>query len=351
MLHNWHMAAHSSQTTRILFLDYSKAFDLVDHRVLLHKFKSLGLSHIPLAWLHSYLSNQKQRVKLGTEISDWVTMNGAMPQGSWLGPLCFVIYIQDMPDFKSMLTHKLYIDHTTISQAVPRGKSDEIQAALSTVNSWSTTNHMRINVKKTKEMLIDFKLKPYEPVPLYLDNTPIERVETFKLLGIWISRDLTWNTHIDKLVAKCNQRLYLLKQLKRSGLPEKELVLYYQSVIRSVTEYGCKAWHAGLSNELHEDVEKVQRRALRIISPGEEYQAALKKQNLTELKDRREKLCKKLYRRMQAPLHKLHSLLPPHKTHRYETSTAHHRILPVSKIKNNRLKSDFIINALLNQQD
>lgn len=350
MLHKWHLAAHASKATRILFLDYSKAFDLVDHRCLLHKFKSLGLSPVPLAWLHNYLTNRRQRVKLGMEVSDWASMNGAMPQGSWLGPLCFVIYIQDMPVFQNLFTHK-YIDDTTISQSVPKGKADELQSALSTINNWSISNHMKINIKKTKEMLIDFKLKPYKPEVLHLDNSLIERVDTFKLLGVWISRDLTWHTQVDKMVAKCNQRLYLLKQLKRSGLQDKELLMYYQSVIRSVTEYACEVWHAGLTKELSEDIEKIQKRALRIISPSLEYQDALAEFHLAELKTRREQLCKKLFNRMQAPSHKLHNILPPRKSHRYETSTSHHRVLPVAKIKNNRLKSDFLIDALLNHQD
>ena len=83
--HHWHIAIHDRDDVRVLLLDYSKAFDLVDHNILVEKFASLGIHEILLRWLHAFLSDRQQRVKLGQDVSDWLSMQAAMPQGSYLG--------------------------------------------------------------------------------------------------------------------------------------------------------------------------------------------------------------------------------------------------------------------------
>ena len=106
MLHHWHSAVHSGQSVRILLLDYSKAFDLVDHNLLIKKFEHLGTPPVLLRWLCAFLADRKQRVKIGQEVSEWLSLKGAMPQGSWLGPLAFVVFISDMPLEIPWLSHK-----------------------------------------------------------------------------------------------------------------------------------------------------------------------------------------------------------------------------------------------------
>ena len=93
MLHHWHSMIHSGESVRILFLDYSKAFDLVDHTLLIDKFHRLGVPEILTRWLSGFLRDRRQRVKLGQDVSEWLTLKGGMPQGSWLGPLCFILFI------------------------------------------------------------------------------------------------------------------------------------------------------------------------------------------------------------------------------------------------------------------
>ena len=129
-----------------------------------------------------------------------------MPQGSILGQLCFIIYISDMPTFDNMKIHK-FIDDTTISQAASTKDSDKIHLALQSINTWSERNHMELNGRKTKEMFIDFRRKIFEPDPLLINGNLIECVEHFKILGVLVSKDLSWNEHVDRMISKCGQRL------------------------------------------------------------------------------------------------------------------------------------------------
>ena len=121
-------------------------------------------------------------------------------------------------------------------------------------------------------------------------SSVIERVVTYKLLGVYISEDLSWNVHIEYIVKKANKRLYALRALKKSGLTIKQLVQVYCSIIRSVLEYACPVW-AALPKYLDDAIESVQKRALRIILPNCHYDEALIKSDITALSQRREEAC------------------------------------------------------------
>ena len=204
MLTHWHIAIHTRQSARILLLDYSKAFDLVDHNTLIKKFLNLGVPVVLVSWVHGFLSNRRQRVKLGKDVSDWLSLNGAMPQGSWLGPLCFIIYVSDMDLVPGIKTHK-YIDDTTFSETILTASESKLQTLVS---HWSESNHMRVNSNKTKEMLLHVRKTSLNPTPITIAGCEIERVKHLKLLGVWLSDDLTWDYHINKLLHKVSSRIY-----------------------------------------------------------------------------------------------------------------------------------------------
>ena len=131
---------------------------------------------------------------------------------------------------------------------------------------------------------------PFPPGPLTVGGSVIERVVTYKLLGVYISEDLSWNVHIEHIVKKANKRLYTLRALKKSGLTIKQLVQVYCSIVRSVLEYACSVW-AALPKYLDDAVESVQKRALRIFLPNCHYDEALIQYDITALSQRREEAC------------------------------------------------------------
>jgi hypothetical protein len=207
---------------------------------------------------------------------------------------------------------------------------------------------MKINEKKTKEMVIHFKKTPIELDPITINGVEVDRVQNFKILGVWVSENLTWDYHVNKLTSRMSQRMYFLKQLRRSGAHTEDLLTYYKAVIRSIAEYACQVWHSGLTAHQANSIEKQQERALKIILPGMNYTHALAESGLSSLQERRHKLCMNFFSSMTSPSHKLHHLLPSRKSHNYNTRTAHQFVIP--KISNNRFKREFITNALLNYQ-
>ena len=237
MLHKWHTMVHNGETVRILFLDYSKVFDLVDHQLLLQKFRRLGVPQILTRWLHSFLSDRRQRVKLGNDVSDWLNLKGGMPQGSWLGPLCFITFISDLL-VAEVLQHK-YMDDTTLSEGFNRADESQMQAAGDEVGKWSADNKTKLNTKKTKEMVMNFRRTADAVPPLTLNNIIIDRVIVFKLLGVLISNNLSWEENTNSIISKCAPHLYYLKQLRKSGLHDDDLLVFCKSIVRPVLEYAC----------------------------------------------------------------------------------------------------------------
>ena len=128
----------------VLFVDYAKAFDHVDHNVLLQKLKSYGVPSFIVHWMTSFLCERQERVKVMDTVSDWVTLHGGMPQGSWLGPLILR---------PRLLTHK-FVDDTTLSEIMVKGTTSKMQEAVDDLITWSQLNRLNINSKKTKEMIL-----------------------------------------------------------------------------------------------------------------------------------------------------------------------------------------------------
>ena len=215
MLHFWHAASDKGETVRILLLDYSKAFDHVDHTILINKLKVIGIHDIIIRWIAAFLYNRHQRVILNGATSEWGRLIGSVPQGSWLGPLLFIIHISDLEP-KSR-THK-FMDDTTISEAYKCIKDSVLQVDADSVVQWSKENNMIINARKTKEMIIDFRKDYVSPEALSIEDEDIVQVDCAKLLGIYITNDLSWKKHVQYITGNASKRLYFLKFLRRTGI-------------------------------------------------------------------------------------------------------------------------------------
>ena len=162
-----------------------------------------------------------------------------------------------------------------------------------------------------------------------------------KLLGLNISNDFKWNCHISEIGKKAATRLYFLGQLKRTEIAEKDLVTFYTTCIRPITEYACPVFHNKLPRYLSDDLERIQKRALRIIFPQSSYAEALELCSLPSLYDRRESLTTKLFEEICCDTnHKLHHLLP--EFNRSSVDLRKTRKFNVPRCKTNRLKNSFI---------
>ena len=306
----------SSNAVRVFLLDFEKAFDRIDHNILVNKLQQMSVSQTIINWIRSFLSDRKQRVKLANCHSDWQTLNGGVPQGSVLGPALFLVMINDL--LIDWSDRWKYVDDSTFAERVTSTESSELQDLVNVIYNWCEVNNMKLNIGKCKEMVIDFAREKHEFLPLTINNVGIERVKSARILGLSIQDDLKWNEHVNHIVKKAGKRLYMLRLLKRSNADNSILILVYCTIIRPVLEYACQVWHFNITEYLSEDIEKLQKRALRIVLPFATYREACSITGIPLLKDRRRLLCERFFVK-NAHGDKLGDLLPPKLEHNYNT--------------------------------
>jgi len=167
----------------------AKAFARVNHNILLQKLLDRQVPHYLIIWLFSYLSDRQQRVCASGKTSTWKTLNGSMPQGFPLGPLTFLVMIDDLAP--GCLTHK-YVDDTTLTEIISSSTSDShMPQYLQALTLWTQKNDMLINTVKTKELVIG-RWDHQSNSLLSTKDGPIERVTEFKLLGVYVDSNLSW---------------------------------------------------------------------------------------------------------------------------------------------------------------
>jgi hypothetical protein len=255
----------SGKEVRVVFCDISKAFDRVWHTGLLYKLKSFGINGILLSWFSSYLSNRRQRVILPGVQSKWDTVSAGVPQGSILGPLLFLIYINDIvTDINANI--RLFADDTGLSIIVenPATAAITLNNDLNTISTWARQWLVNYNPSKTKSLVISRKRHKLIHPPLFMFNEEITEVEQHKHLGVFLSYDLRWSCHIDYIISKAYQRINILRKLKFI-LDRSSLTTIYISFIRPVLEYSDVIFDDCTSYE-REELEKIQYEAARIVT-------------------------------------------------------------------------------------
>ena len=180
---------------------------------------------------------------------------------------------------------------------------------------------MKLNEKKTKELLVNFgkKNKTVDIPPVVINSTPVERVNNTKLLGLWLSSDLTWTKHVKEITKRASSRLYLLSQAKHASISPNDRVGLYKALVRPIIEYACPVWHPGLPKYLDRSLETIQARVLRTVFPDLLYDDALIVADLPTLADRRTELTLNFFTQLTNPQNKCHGLLPNIKTKCYNT--------------------------------
>ena len=232
MTHNRYAGTDGNgATARVVLCDFRKAFDLIDHNVLVRKLSSYDIPRRILCWIVDILMGRKQRVKLTHDCySEWRSASAGVPQGTKLGPWLFLIMINDLDTLADMWK---YVDDTSISETVRKGRESNLQRIVDDLSRQSSSEGFQLNEAKCKELRISFANSNSTFNPIKLNGKPLEEVTSAKLLGLNISRDLNWNVHVLELVKKASCRLYFLRQLKRSQDTPEELMLFYITFIRS----------------------------------------------------------------------------------------------------------------------
>ena len=214
----------NNRVSGMILIDYCKAFDMVDHVILLDKLHAYGLDNTSLSWFQSYLSDRRQFVSTSEKESITSIIPHGVPQGSILGPLLFVLFINDLPLHVSSANTDLYADDTTLTCSVNWMDMDRLQislnAAVSETVHWATANKLPLNEKKTKVLTIcDKRLSNRIPndIIVSVNESQLENVQCAKLLGLEIHKELAFQSHVDKLCKKLSQRIGILKKIRHSA--------------------------------------------------------------------------------------------------------------------------------------
>ena len=254
----------------MVLIDYRKAFDMVDHDLLITKLKAYGIINQELKWCHSYLSNRKQTVRLGRKMSSEVFMKQGVPQGSILGPLFFIIFINDLPiHVTSQLD--LYADDTIITDSADfRNLSDlerSLNNSVSEIQCWADTNKLPLNESKTKVLMITGKRlasRIHDELTVTVgSNKILDNVDNTTLLGLEIDSSLSFDGHVEKVCKKLASCIAILRKIQ-AFLPLDKRLQYYNAIILPVMSYVSVIWSScdqGLLNR----VLKLQKRAARTI--------------------------------------------------------------------------------------
>ena len=244
-----------------IFIDLSKAFDTLDHNILLSKLHYYGINGAALQLLRSYLSNRKQFVQLGDVISLKTDILMGVPQGSILGPLLFIIYINDMVHSSESFKFINFADDTTLITKI--SINDSINDELAKFYNWLKANKLSLNVNKTKAIAFHMPQKIIQLPLLQIAGTNIEFVDNFNFLGLTINKHLTWTSHINILSAKISKTIGILNSLKHF-LPIDILRTIYNSLIVCHLNYGILLWGTQLAE--NDKLHKLQKKAVRIIT-------------------------------------------------------------------------------------
>ena len=275
-----------------LFIDLSKAFDTIDFNILLYKLENYGIRGTAFKWFDNYLKNRKQRVILKNEINSKTTsISHGVPQGSVLGPLLFLIYINDLSKNLIDATTIAYADDTTIY--LHNNNLNDLFTSLHNniviLIDWCNANKLSINLMKTKYMLFQIrnKINNSDIPTITINNTIIERVNSFSFLGVKLSESLNWHEHATHVAKKLKQNLYLLNNIK-DIIPKTKLIELYYAHIYSHIIYASHLWGPMLTNVQLNKIYQEQKRALRYIENKPymtNYDILFKQNKLLKIKD------------------------------------------------------------------
>ena len=215
----WYVNMDRGLCDIVVLLDLKKAFDTVNHEILLSKFERYGFGKKAVALLCNYLTDRTQRCQLNGMLSDQRGITCGIPQGSILGPLLFIIYINDLPNCLEQATPRMFADDTSLT-AVGKTLNEAEEIAnkdLNNVKAWLSSNKLSLNIAKTEYILIGSrpKISSIDVQPtVKIDTRPIKRVKCTKLLGVEIDEHLKWEKHVDHIASKVSSGIGAIKKLK-----------------------------------------------------------------------------------------------------------------------------------------
>ena len=343
-----------------VMLDLSKAFDTIDHTVLLAKLELYGVRGRPLAWFKSYLTDRKLRVKCrtisnptGTK-SEFHSIHYGTPQGSCLGPLIFLLFINDLHLNLSMSECIQFADDTTLV-FVHRNQNYLrycMESELAIVQDWFNANRLTLNVGKSSYLLFHGHTKNLSEFKIKLNNIEIPRATHSKFLGTWIDERLKWEIHANKILVKLKCGIGMLRRSKNL-LSKKAKRLLYFGQIHSHLTYCLSIWGSMITKQMIQKLAKAQKNAVSLIEPTKKTNLVFRENKiltLTEMIHLEQcklgyKLCHNLLpKRLEENMTKDHRQNNITKTHQYSTRSK--KIPNLPQVSGSKYRSSFLYNSI-----
>ena len=251
--HEWYTYLKQKDVICILF-DYRTAFDSVRHRRLMDKLSQIGFHPLILAWICSHLSNREQVVLVNSDSSQPIAVRSRVPQGSVLGPLLFLLYIDDITKLILFKNTRLvlYADDMLLYKPISSHLSYvEIQQDIHQLSQWTDLNTLSFNTTKCKCMLLSNKRNTFHPI-VTLNNQPLEYVPQYKYLGVTVSQNLCWSHHIQHISCRARKILCIIYRNVAKNTDDPLTILrLYMSLVRPYLEYAAQVWNPHLVKDIH----------------------------------------------------------------------------------------------------
>ena len=264
----YHTLKHLDTTgsyARILFVDFSSAFNTILPSILEHQLSLLQVPASTRRWITDFLSNRSQRVKLGKSISSSRFTSTGSPQGCVLSPLLFSLYTNSCVSLHPSVKLLKFADDTTLVGLISKSDESAYRGEIERLQRWCNNNNLELNALKTVEMVVDFRKDPAPPLPIMLGGTQVNYVESCKFLGMVISRDLKWELNITALLRKAQQRMYFLRQLRKYRLSRAMMTQFYTAIIESILTHSIITWFPAAAAKDLIKLQRVIRSAERVI--------------------------------------------------------------------------------------
>uniref|UniRef100_A0AAR2JX07 Reverse transcriptase domain-containing protein n=1 Tax=Pygocentrus nattereri TaxID=42514 RepID=A0AAR2JX07_PYGNA len=250
---------------RMLFVDFTSAFNTMTPQTLITKLSSLGLSSSMCNWVLDFLTNRPQSVRIHNISSPTITLSTGSPQGYVLSPLLFTLLTYDCSPIHPGCHIVKFADDTAVVGCITNRDESNYRQEVEHLEGWCRENNLCINVKKTKEMIVDFRRGHHDHLPLHIGGSEVEVVDSYRYLGVHLSSNLTWSNNTSTLLRKAHQWLYFLRRLRRAGLGRAVLTSFYRCVVESVVCSSINVWHGSCSAADRKALQRVVKAAQRIV--------------------------------------------------------------------------------------
>ena len=256
---------------RTMFIDFSSAFNTIQPHLLIPKLRDYGVCDTISAWVLEFLTMRPQFVIVKTDNhcynSDILVTNTGAPQGTVLSPVLFSIYTNDCQSANDHTPIIKYADDTSITGLITKQEDlIDYHSEVSNFVDWCERHFLQLNVKKTKEIIFDFRLKQNNHESVLICNEVVERVNNYKYLGIIFDENLDWDLQSSKVCSKLNQRLFFLRKLKQFNVDNTLLYLFFKSCIHSIYTFCVIAWGGNCSKKQTCKIDSVIKRSSKIIN-------------------------------------------------------------------------------------